>query len=422
MVSRTNGRPMRMRQSHVKRHVPQEEPQVPPGKRPVVNRLIQPILKQGRLHVSPSDLVQLQRTIGNKATVDFLAKSGLLKDAPKTSRIQRYPSAVLEEPLKKSGWSTNTKTVKKSGEGVSGGAFFFGSKRGTVKDVVVKAEDGSEKETDAANALLASAGVPVPKARNVDPWGAEGQDIIKTARKRGGYDLTVTGMGNTSNTTFLRVMSLASGKSLSSAAKKAGSGDADRLAENTGQFIQLLMSDTVRQQLGNMIAADVIAGSADRVIKAGLANIGNIMISDAPVRNNLPSALGPRITAIDSEVAGVGQMVGVTKDALHQLGNDQAMFVDRLLESIVYFLNTSNAQAGQLFQNHPKYGEMREGLIRSLKQAAMKQASLGIVSGPAPLAPSSNSVSTAPQEAQGTEGKFEAELRRRRRVVWDALK
>ncbi len=371
--------------------------------------------------MSPGDLVQLQRTVGNKATVDFLAKRGLLTDASRTTRIQRYPSAVLDEPLKKSGWRTNTKTVKKSGEGVSGGAFFFGSKHGTVKDVVVKAEDGSEKETEAANALLASAGVPVPRARNVSPSSTEGQDIIKTARKRGGYDLNVTGMGNMNATTFLRVMSLASGKSLSSAAKKAGSGDAEQLMKNIDEFIELLMSDTVRQQLGNMIAADVIAGSADRVIKAGLANIGNVMISNAPVRNNLPRALGPRITAIDSEVAGVGRLTGQTKDALLQLGNDQAMFVDRLLESIVYFLDTSNAQAGQLFQTHPKYGEMREGLIRSLKQAAMRQASLGIVSGPAPLAPSSNPGSTAPQQAQATEGKFEAELRRRRRLVWTAL-
>ena len=420
-MSRNFGHSSRTRQSRVNSQTPREELQVPVAKRTNGLHVSQVGHSDAHFETSHSMIAQLQRTLGNRATARLLVGAADANEPGPATRIQRFPSAVLEQPLKKSDWKKYTKTVKKSGEGVSGGAFFFGSKSGSVKDVVVKAEDGSASNTDTANALLASAGVPVPKARNVSPSETEGQDIIGTAQKRGGYDLNLTGMENFYPTTFLRVMSVASGRSLSSTAKKAGTGAFETLARNTDQFIELLMSGNIRQQLGNMMAADTISGSQDRVMKAGLANIGNIMITDAPVRNNLPRALGPRITAIDSEVTMPVGMTGMTKEALVQLGNDQAVFVDRLIESILYFLNETNPQAGQLFQNHPKYGEMREGLISSLKQAARKQASLGIISGPAPLAPSSNPTSANNQPAQATEGKFEAELRRRRRIVWDAL-
>lgn len=393
-----------------------EDPQ-----RRVAHRLAQAIQGAPNLQLAPDVVHQLQRSVGNQATGRILTTTG---PAAGPVNIMRYPSGVLDSPLKKQDWKKYTVGVKKSGEGVSGGVYFFASKRGGVKDVVVKAEDRPPEEKDNAGSLLASAGIAVPKGRNVQVNSAEGTDIVATAQKRGGYDLLHTGMGGYSDTVFLEVMSLSSGTSLSSAAKKAGNSAPDALAGNIDQLVQLLSTDNIQQQLGALMARDAIAGSTDRVIKAGLANIGNIMISQTPNEKALPRALRSRITAIDNEVdMRIGSLsYGIAKEALVELGKNPIMFVNRLLESIEYYLAEANPDAERLFKEHPQYGALQAGLLASLKKAAMKEALQGVISEPAPLAPSSDPRSTADRPRSKTEQPFEAELRRRRRMVWDAIK
>lgn len=416
MATVTTRRLASRRKPPIQKRSDHEEPQAR-----VVCRLAQGIHGASNLQLAPDVVHQLQRSVGNRATSQFLTAPG---PTAGPADIMRYPSAVLETPLKKQDWKKYTTGVKKSGEGVSGGVYFFASKRGNVKNVVVKAEDRSSEEKDNAGALLASAGIAVPKGRNVEVNSSEAADIIATAQKRGGYDLLHTGMGGYSDTVFLEVMSLSAGTSLSSAAKKAGNSAPDSLAANIDQLVQLLSTDNIQQQLGTLMARDAIAGSTDRVIKAGLANIGNIMISQTPNEKALPRALRSRITAIDNEVdMRIGSLsYGVAKEALVELGKNPIMFVNRLLESIEYYLAEANPEAERLFKGHPQYGALKDGLLASLKKAAMKEALQGVISEPAPLAPSSDPRSTADRPKSKTEQPFEAELRRRRRMVWDAIK
>lgn len=324
------------------------------------------------------------------------------------SPIMRYPSTVLDQPLKNKDWKKYTKTVAKSGEGVSGGVYFFGSKKGPVKKVVVKPEaHGEAKDKDVANSLLASAGVPVPKGRIVFPETTEGRDIV-AAGQRAGADLSLSGGGGIFDTKFFEVMSTVSGSSLSTASKKAAGGESpEALAENINQLVLLLSAPNVRQQLATMMVRDAISGNVDRVMKDGLSNIGNIMIEKRNDNKALPRALQSRITAIDSEGTTDEFAEQQQRDYVHNLndlGKNPAIYVDRFFESIVYYLDQTNAQAGAIFTGHQKYGALHQDLLTSLKQAAMKEALLG--------ARSKETKSEAP---------IEKELRHRRMVLWDLL-
>lgn len=348
-----------------------------------------------------STLSQLQRTVGNRATVRFLGAAGAANGA---APIMRYPSSVLDKPQKAQEWKNSTSTVKKSGEGVSGGVYFFSSKRGKVKNVAVKAEANSADEKDMAGSLLASAGVSIPKGRNIAVGSSEGQGIVATAAKRGGYNLEVTGQGGSENTVYLEVMSVASGSSLSSKAKKAGVGDAPTVAANIDQLVQLLSGSTLQAQLGDMIARDTILGNTDRVTMLGpLSNIGNIMVSEAPEKKALPRALQSRVTAIDNELDSAQNFgLGAARNALVELAKNPAAFIDRMLGSISFYLGDANPQAVAVFEGHPDYAAMRAGLIAAVTKAAMKEALLG-----------------AREKPTGSEKPFEAEMRRRRLVLWN---
>lgn len=354
--------------------------------------------------VTPSPLAQLQSSAGNRAVSRSLAAAGHTSGpAP----IMRYPSSVLEAPIKNNGWKKQTATVKKSGEGVSGGVYFFTSKRGKVKNIVVKAEDRSAEEKDTAGSLLASAGVSVPKGRNVALGSPEGADIVAAAAKRGSHDLTVTGQGGSQNTTFLEVMGVASGMSLSSKAKQAGTGDANTMASNIDQLIGLLATSNMQAQLADLMARDAILGNTDRVTRLGeLSNIGNIMVSEAPEKKALPRALQSRVTAIDNEVdlTKGSFSLKAAKIALAELGTNPAAFIERLLGSISLYLSLANPQAGPLFEGHAQYGAVKAGLTTALKKAAMKEALLG-----------TRKPATEPEKP------FDAELRRRRMILWNIL-
>ena len=135
-------------------------------------------------------LAQLQRTAGNQAIRPALTAA---RHGSGAAKIMRFPSGVLDKPLKKKEWKSYTKTVAKSGEGVSGGVFFSRSKRGGVKNVVVKPEPSAdtknekkvkETATERANELLASAVFSVPKGRTVYCDSAEGRHHGHSAKGR----------------------------------------------------------------------------------------------------------------------------------------------------------------------------------------------------------------------------------------------
>jgi hypothetical protein len=202
-------------------------------------------------------------------------------------------------------------------------------------------------------------------------------------------------------------MNVASGMSLSSKAKKAGTGDAQTVAANIDQLVKLLSTSNMQTQLANLMARDAILGNTDRVTRLGeLSNIGNIMVSEAPEKKALPRALQSRVTAIDNEIDMTkGSLAtGMARGALLELGQNPAAYVDRLLQSISLCLELANPQAVAVFEGHPQYGALRADLTAALAKAAMKEALLGTrKQGPEPEKP------------------FEAELRRRRMIVWNVL-
>ncbi len=335
----------------------------------------------------------------------------------------RYPSSVLEAPLKPNDWKRHTKTVDRSGEGQTG-IYFFKSKSGGVKDVVVKAgqshESPEEKET--ANALMVSAGVPVPKTRIVPNDTTEADDLVNTAMKRGKNT-------NLPDASFFEVMAVASGKSLSSAAKKAGEGNPREIADKVEQLIAVLSTDNVILQLGQLMARDAILGNIDRVMmyaSEGWSNLGNIMVTPGNDNKALPRALHSRIAAIDNELGGAGSQIKAEREgrekSVEELGTNPAAPVDRILNTLERTLASVNPEAGEVFKRHPQYATLRTNLIASLKKAALAEASKGVVTGPAPLAPTGNGQASANRPTAKPESGFEAEMRKRRRAVWEALR
>jgi hypothetical protein len=366
----------------------------------------QPAAANSTLPASQLALLQLQKSAGNRATAQALTAIG---NPGGPGQIMRYPSGVLEQPLKKKEWKKYTSTVAKSGEGVSGGVYFFGSKRGSVKKVVVKPEAyGSAKEKDVASSLLASAGVPIPKGRIVQTSSPEALDIVAAAHRVGGFDLTKSGQEDTADTQFLEIMSTVAGSSLSTTAKKAGSaGTAEEVAENVNQLVLLLSSSNVKDQLANMMVQDAISGNTDRVMKMGLSNLGNVMIKKGNDNKVLPRALQSRITAIDSDGTESEFAKNQQRDYnqyLTELGKNPSTYVDRFLEAVEFMLNQGNPQAGALFTAHPQYGALQADLLAGLKKATMKEALLG----------------SKPTDTK-SEGKLQTELRHRRMVLWNLL-
>ena len=291
----------------------------------------------------------------------------------------RYPSGVLDTPLKSKGWRSDTKTITKSGEGAMGGVYFFHSKRGSVKDVVVKADGGEwAKTADDANRLLASAGVRVPKGRDVPVTSKEGLDLMNTAWKVGGFDTSMTG-GGSQATEFYRVMSVSEGKSLSSTLKGVGGLDPAELAMGIDESVQLLRDETILHQLTNLIATDLINGNGDRISERH-SNLGNVMIKPAPKKTALPRALaGPKVTAIDSEAAFSDFAWNQVKDSLEVLAKDPGRIAQRFLDGVADHLAITGGEvAADLFRNHADYGALKAALTQSLERAALKQASRGM--------------------------------------------
>lgn len=321
----------------------------------------------------------------------------------------RYPSGVLSAPLKNKEWKKYTKTVTKSGEGVSGGVYFFGSNRGSVKKVVVKPESmGKPEDKEKANGLLSSAGVPVPKGRIVAPDSPEGRDIMTVAARVGGFDLSIGGMGGLMPTQFLEVMSTATGSSLSTIATKAADGPNPQvIAENVHQMVLLLSSSNVQDQLASMMVRDAIGGNTDRIMKFGLANIGNVMIAKGNDNKALPRALHSRITAIDSETTSEVFQENQQRDyyqSLVELGKNPATYVERLMEAIGHYLDQGNPDAGAMFTGHPQYGALKDSLTIALRKASMREARIGLEKADA----------KASKDWQG-------ELRSRRIALWNFL-
>jgi hypothetical protein len=312
--------------------------------------------------LSSNQMLHLQRAIGNAEVRRLLASNGQAARSPDRTTIQRYPTTVFDEPLKKKKWKRYTASVEKSAEGKSGGVTFYRSRpgKGPVQTVVVKPEDsGLEeggKQGQFAETKLQEAGFAVPKSRRVDARQPEGQEIVSVMQEFGvpfmkhGYD------AGHSSITHLQIMGKVAGESL---AKYLQQGvDPGQEGGKVDNAMELLTNSNFKGQLAKLIATDILLGNDDRISHYAM-NFGNVMIA------------GTNIVPIDSDSDLTPNFsVGGRKEALKKLAQRPDEIVDNFLNGVDAHLRLESAATADLFKQHPMYRMLREALIRALKDAS----------------------------------------------------
>jgi hypothetical protein len=214
--------------------------------------------------------------------------------------IQRYPATVTTSAVDVD-WAAQTSSVSKSGEGVSGGVFFFNSAEGAVRKVVIKPEyvwedqeDFSQHDEQAyrqtganaevSDAFLGHMNVNRPGGRMLIDNMDEYHDILQVANEKGNpIPLSMQSGMSTKYLKILRVMEMAGGgsnvQSLSGIASEANTDD------GMSKLLARLSNSSIMRKIGALLAFDAFMRNNDRVIAAfgSAANIGNIMLSDNDV-------------------------------------------------------------------------------------------------------------------------------------------
>ena len=192
------------------------------------------------------------------------------------------------------------------------------------------------------------------------------------------------------------------------------------MAQNVNEFVKLLSSSNVQHQLASLMARDTILGNVDRVVmymESQWSNLGNIMIAKGTDKKSLPRAMQSRIIAIDNELqedlnnkprAGYASFE-VANEWIEVLGKNPALLVDRLLWSLAQSMNGAILLPESCLQNIYSMVLCVTALPLLSKEAAMREAFQGVITGPAPLPPTADTGSTPERtEAKKTDEPFYA--------------
>lgn len=357
--------------------------------------------------LTPTDVTVLQRSIGNSALSKLLGRNGrtrrederlegqspsdlkppiheamhtiqqntVSRDIQRTAatkpishtaaRIQRYPASVFDAPGVD--WETQTKSVKKSGEGVSGGVYFFRGNSGPVENVVVKPEFAAPADASMfPDEFIKAMGIKTPDARLVAPQDSEGKAILRTSKTLGSEiptkftEKSQVGDVTDRDLLYFKVMAAAQGSSVSSESHKVSTrGDVNDLITMIGRK-ELLF------KVGRLMTYDALAGNRDR-ISLSKANLGNIMFR------------GTDITAIDSgsELRKLDSSRKFTFqfNDIEQLFTSRKILVQNFIEGIIHAIEaeemrdpyTSN-EASTHFKSYPGLDEWRAWISAGIDQ------------------------------------------------------
>lgn len=283
-----------------------------------------------------------QRLIAHELT--HVVQQGGAHGAPAQRKlIQRYPATIATSPMNVD-WENQTQSVSKSGEGKSGGVYFFTSNEGAKRKIVIKPDfifEGQKAgQTDpkhfgevgasgkVSDAFLQHMGANAPEGRMLTQADEEFNTIIRVAAQKGVViPRSIDGM-STQYLEYLRVMDVAGGnvaggaKSVAGLAAEAGSDD------GMSRLLSRLSDRGIMRKIGNLLAFDGFMYNNDRVRHAfaDIANLGNIMLSSNDV------------FAIDNNA--IFDAVGQTNTDLGDLNN---LFSNRAALFNVFFQGINNA-------------------------------------------------------------------------------
>jgi hypothetical protein len=250
------------------------------------------------------------------------------------TQIQRYPANVFDEPGVN--WLEETKSVKKSGEGVSGGVYFFQGKGGPINKVVVKPEFAAQADSTSFpdQFIKSMGGIKIPDARLVSPEATEANVIMDTARAFGSEipttmkEQSLIGDETEKNLLYFKIMATAQGSSISSDSHKVSD------VFDVNELIEKLNKREILFNVGRLIAFDAFMGNRDRVSKFK-ANLGNIMYN------------GKDITAIDSgaELKKYSGRIGFQLADIENLFSSQEELMQVFISGIAHAIESEELKA-----------------------------------------------------------------------------
>lgn len=211
--------------------------------------------------------------------------------------VHRFPATALAGPI---GWKGHAPTVKRPGEGASGGVYILeskdddGIKRVVVKPVFGVRGDGIKEDAEQLvfgdRALRELMGIKTPMSRPVQRGTPEFGELMELCLPKAPSEPTKTGDPTTDRQlaesfihlsqakSFVVMSEVPEAKSLGSMVRKAGT---DR--QSARALYDMVFSHEFLAQLGRMTAADMLIGQSDRLGggKQRKVNLGNIMVSAA---------------------------------------------------------------------------------------------------------------------------------------------
>lgn len=204
--------------------------------------------------------------------------------------VQRFPATALSDPpIPQVDWAKDTQSVKRSGEGASGGVYFVKTKnpKDPVQSLVVKPNFGVNANDSAESAsqlvlgdrvISSLFGIGAPQSRIVPKGSPEFSEILRIVSPEQDAPPTDPEARKywhplKEAAAFIVMGAVPNAMSLTSLAQKAMDDPEANERLNAALFSESLLFD-----LGKLSVADMLIGNDDRMV-GGAMNLGNLMVS-----------------------------------------------------------------------------------------------------------------------------------------------
>lgn len=279
--------------------------------------------------------------------------------ADSSAVVHRFPATALAGPI---GWKQYQPSVRRPGEGVSGGVYILESEqdgdptRVVVKPVFGTRGDGAKEDAEqlvfADQALRSLIGVQTPMSRAVNKGSKEFDELLELclpkapSGPRPGADAQETSafVHLSQAKSFVVMSEVPKAKSLSSMVNSAGT---DRRSNR--ELYDLVFSPDFLSQLGRVTVGDVLLGNNDRVV--GRLNLGNIMVSMAEGERSVYSidttAILGEFKLSDFKTYGTTAKMLMGHDSTKSIVNNPGGVLDDVFATIVNRLRNNTKGLGR---------------------------------------------------------------------------
>ena len=310
--------------------------------------------------------------------------------------VHRFPATALAGPI---GWKEYQPTVRRPGEGASGGIYILESEKdGEPTRVVVKPifgvrGDGIKEEAEqlvfADEALRSLLGVKTPVSRAVQRGATEFDELMELCLAKapagprpGAGQSEIDAFVHLSKAKSFVVMSeVPKAKSLSSLINDAGT---DR--RKSRELYDLVFSHQFLSQLGRISVGDLLLGHNDRIVggEGGRKiNLGNMMVSMAQGEKSVyaidtTAILGEfKPEAIVSAGSSSGTLQGGFQNTKNEMKNGPAGIVDDLFKRIIDTLRAGTKSLGGHRGDTAGPADLLESTFKSNRESLIASFEMG---------------------------------------------